>query len=103
MQMCDIEPGILVGSRRCRFTATGDITGTVADPLDPRLGPLQDNSGVGLSRVPESDSPLLDAGDNGVVTTLDQLGNARIVDGVAHAVAQADIGAVELDPLTVCT
>ncbi len=85
------------------FTQPGDITGTPADPADPRLGPLQDNGGVGLSHEPESDSPLLDAGDNtDLDLTLDQLGNARTVDGIADGVNTADIGAVELDPVTVC-
>ena len=85
------------------FSAPGDITGTPADPADPLLLPLQDNGGVGLSHVPRSDSPLLDAGDNtGLDAATDQLGNARTVDGIADAVNTADIGAVELDPLTVC-
>jgi hypothetical protein len=53
--------------------------GTIASPIDPRLGPLQDNGGPTLTRAPLPDSPVIDAGVNvavppGVVT--DQRGYA---------------------------
>lgn len=66
--------------------------GTVASPLDPRLGPLQDNGGPTKTRLPRSSSPLLNAGVDSVIpsgVTKDQRGKPRIVGGTV------DIGAVE--------
>ena len=42
----------------------GDQVGTAAVPLDPELGPLQDNGGDTLTELPLTGSPLIDAGDN---------------------------------------
>ena len=45
-----------------QFTATGDQSGTVSNPLDPLLGPLQDNGGPTLTHAPLPNSPVLEVG-----------------------------------------
>jgi hypothetical protein len=42
-------------------SAAGDLTGSGASPLDPRLGPLADNGGPTWTMAPQSGSPALDA------------------------------------------
>ncbi len=68
-----------------------DQVGTLSAPLDPLLGPLQDNGGPTLTHAPLPDSPLVDAGDNAVSDSLmvDQRGQARIQGDAV------DVGAVE--------
>jgi parallel beta-helix repeat protein len=70
-----------------------DLTGTGAQPLDPRLGPLQDNGGPTLTQAPLADSPAIDAGDPSAVGSTDQRGSNRQFDFLPP-----DIGAVEASP-----
>jgi hypothetical protein len=73
----------------------GNRVGTVAAPLDPLLGPLQNNGGATPTRAPLPGSPLVDSGVTGVVpfgTTQDQRGFLRLVG------PSVDIGAVEFQP-----
>ncbi|MDH3528900.1 MAG: PxKF domain-containing protein [Acidobacteriota bacterium] len=77
------------------FGAAGDLTGTVALPLDPVLGPLQDNGGPTFTHLPLGGSPAIDAGSNALIpsgSTNDQRGAGfqRIVNSTV------DIGAVEV-------
>ena len=65
-----------------------DQTGTVAAPLDPRLGPLADNGGPTKTHALLADSPAVDAGPATAPGTQDQRGLVRD--------ALADIGAFEL-------
>ena len=69
----------------------GDIVGTLAAPVDPRLGALQDNGGPTQTMAPDADSPAINAGSNSLGLTEDQRGTgfARELEGTA------DIGAVE--------
>ena len=68
-----------------------DLTGTRGNPLDPRLGPLQDNGGPTLTHAPFADSPAIDHGDPLFFASFDQRGTFR-----AFTVGQGpDIGAVE--------
>lgn len=71
--------------------AGNDLAGTVAQPLDPELGPLQDNGGSTLTHLPLPSSPLIDGGIDALVDLLavDQRGEARIQGSAV------DIGAVE--------
>jgi len=71
------------------FTATGDRTGTQASRLDPKLGVFQNNGGSTKSRLPNSDSPLLNSGNPMDATMTDQRNRTRIVG------AEIDIGALE--------
>jgi hypothetical protein len=54
-----------------------DRTGTSADPLDPRLGPLQDNGGPTPTHAILAGSPAIGAGDPALRSTLDQRGAQR--------------------------
>ncbi|GAB5513789.1 right-handed parallel beta-helix repeat-containing protein [Rhodopirellula baltica] len=79
-------------SDQVQFVSLGqDQSGTTSSPLDPDLGPLQDNGGFTLTHAPLPGSPVVDGGDDALVTLLatDQRGLDR-VEGNA-----VDIGAVE--------
>src|SRR5207248_5332567 len=79
--------------------ATGNQVGTAAAPLNPLLGPLQNNGGPlagvpGLAQIVPTEAPLpgslvVDKGSNGaVVDQTDERGQARVFNTV-------DVGAVE--------
>ena len=84
--------GIIDGSSG--FGAAGDQNGTGAAPLDPLLGPLEDNGGPTLTHALRKGSPALDAGDDAAITnydlTTDQRGEPRLSG------PHVDIGAVEV-------
>jgi hypothetical protein len=61
------------------FTAIGDQTGTIAAPLDPKLGPLQDNGGPTWTMALLPGSPAIDAGISANLST-DQRGAVRTHD-----------------------
>ena len=75
--------------------------GTSATPIDPKLGPLQDNSGPTPTRALLAGSPAIDKGTANSFTT-DQRGTgfARTYDDTAITNADdgTDIGAFELQP-----
>ena len=84
--------------------------GTLATPIDPRLGPLASNGGPAPTHALLTGSPAIDAGSNAFVVAppfaagspiVDGRGTgfARIRDGAdADTTATVDIGAVEQDP-----
>jgi hypothetical protein len=77
----------------------GDMTGTLAAPLDPKLGPLQNNGGPTWTRALLIGSPAIDQGtSDGLIT--DQRGRLRSVDNPAIANTTGgdgtDIGAFEV-------
>jgi hypothetical protein len=78
---------------------TGDQIGTAAAPLNPMLGPLQDNGGPTFTHALLSGSSAIDAG-NSSGSGIDQRGFARPVDdpGIANASGGdgSDIGAYEV-------
>jgi hypothetical protein len=80
--------------------ANGNLVGTSSQPLDPRLGALQDNGGPTFTMALLSHSPAIDAGTNAVTgpplnLTADQRGQPRQFG------AAVDIGAFERqDPLS---
>ena len=81
--------------------ANGDHVGTVAMPLDPKLGPLQDNGGPTFTMALLTGSPALDAGSDSVLgtplfLTTDQRGTGFPRKAGSHV----DIGAFELQPCT---
>lgn len=87
----------------CSFTtATGDQRGTGGSPIDPLLGPLQNNGGVTLTHLPLPTSPVIDTGNftgcvdqAGNPLTTDQRGAPRPVDGNGDTLAVCDKGAAE--------
>lgn len=78
---------------RASLIAGGCPAGAICGPdvrdLDPKLGPLADNGGVGPTRVPAMDSPAIDAGADDVCAGTDQRGVSRPQG------ARCDIGAAE--------
>ena len=75
----------------------GDMVGTTSSPLDPKLGPLQNNGGPTKTMSPKAGSPAIDRGDNSGLPPTDQRGTGfpRKKDGNGDGVAVADIGAFE--------
>jgi hypothetical protein len=67
-----------------------DLVGTSANPIDPMLGPLQNNGGPTQTIALLPGSPAINAGDNTGAPDTDQRGFARIVGGTI------DIGAFEV-------
>jgi hypothetical protein len=69
----------------------GNLVGSADMPIDPLLGPLQDNGGPTLTHALLAGSPAIDAGNNAYATDFDQRGPGfpRIVNGII------DIGAFE--------
>ena len=71
------------------FSVPGDLAGSLASPLNAKLGPLQNNGGPTQTMLPLPGSPLLGAGDASQAPSTDQRGAAR-------AGGPADIGAVQV-------
>lgn len=81
-------------------TITGETTNILG--VDPKLGPLQNNGGLTLTRMVLSGSPALDAAhpalpgaDPNACYYTDQRDLTRPQDGNGDGVARCDIGAVE--------
>ncbi|MEH2165499.1 MAG: DUF4347 domain-containing protein [Nostoc sp.] len=74
------------------------LLGTSANPIDPKLSPLQNNGGATLTHALLEDSPAINAGNNALIPariTTDQRGTGfdRISEGTV------DIGALEFNGL----
>ncbi|MGL6340801.1 MAG: DUF4347 domain-containing protein, partial [Waterburya sp.] len=70
----------------------GDLVGTTDNPIDPKLGELEDNGGLTLTQELLADSPAIDAGSNPNNLTTDQRG-----EGFNRTVGNGtDIGAFEV-------
>ncbi len=82
------------------FIPPGDIFGTSDNPLDPLLGPLQDNGGSTQTHALLASSPAIDAGDPDFESPpkFDQRGRGfpRVLDGDGDGTATVDIGAFEI-------
>ncbi|MEW5985921.1 MAG: choice-of-anchor Q domain-containing protein, partial [Chloroflexota bacterium] len=81
----------------------GDQIGTSSSPIDPLLGPLQDNGGPTFTHTLLSGSPAIDMGHPAGCTdqrqnvlTVDQRGETRPADGDGNGTATCDVGAFEL-------
>jgi uncharacterized repeat protein (TIGR01451 family)/uncharacterized delta-60 repeat protein len=73
-----------------------DVHGTQAAPLDPRLGPLQDNGGLTPTQALLPGSPALDAGNPAIPGSGGTACEATDQRGVARgAAAPCDMGAFE--------
>jgi hypothetical protein len=69
-----------------------DLTGTSANPLDPGLGPLQDNGGPTMTHALLAGSPAIGAGDPALAGSMDQRGSVRVSS------QPLDIGAFQTEP-----
>ena len=78
----------------------GNVVGT-SSPIDPQLGPLQDNGGPTLTHAPLAGSPLLDAGDPAKAVELSGFPLTTDQRGLSREFGAVDIGAVESQPLGV--
>jgi hypothetical protein len=84
-----------LGSGNTGFIAATTQKGSTASPLDPLLGPLQNNGGPTLTELPLAGSPVINKGVNANIPagiTTDQRGFLRIVSGTV------EVGAVEFQP-----
>jgi hypothetical protein len=72
------------------FTNPTDLWGTAANPLNPKLGPLQNNGGPTQTMLPAAGSPVLGAGKLPLNPEADQRGVIRPPGG------PIDIGAVQV-------
>ncbi|HSQ55554.1 MAG TPA: choice-of-anchor Q domain-containing protein [Gemmata sp.] len=77
--------------------SNGDIVGTNANPIDPRLGPLANNGGPTQTMALLAGSRAIDHGDNANLPPTDQrrVGFSRVKDGNGDGSAIVDIGAFE--------
>lgn len=80
------------------FSTSGDLTGSAASPLDPRMGPLANNGGPTPTIALLSGSAAIDAGDTVGEPTTDQGGHPRPV-GPAPDIGAYESGAT----VTACT
>ena len=71
--------------------SNGNQVGTSSNPINPLLGPLQNNGGPTLTMAPLANSSAIDAGDDSVAASvpIDQRGLPRLSGG------HVDIGAFE--------
>jgi len=74
----------------------GDLVGTSAAPVDPKLGFLENNGGKTKTHALLFGSPAIDTGDNATCEMDDQRGGSRPVDGNSDGTETCDRGAVEL-------
>ncbi|MDP9004074.1 MAG: hypothetical protein M3N12_04710, partial [Verrucomicrobiota bacterium] len=85
---------------------TGDQFGTPGAPIDPLLGPLQDNGGPTKTQALLTNSKAIDKGDSSGSST-DQRGFTRpiVSSTITHPGDGGDIGAFEVQPdqLTGCS
>lgn len=87
----------LIGNRgNVTFGGAGDQSGTGASPLDPQLGPLQNNGGTTPTHALNVGSQALDRG-NSSGSIFDQRGLKRPIDlaGITNISDGSDIGAFE--------
>jgi hypothetical protein len=85
----------------------GNFVGTAANPLLPRLGPLQNNGGPVQTMLPLSGSPLIDQGATNLVLATDPITGQSLTDargGLRITAGKVDIGAAEFqNPATTVT
>src|SRR5207248_9403932 len=74
--------GITNGCTGFSNAVNGDLAGSSATPLDPKIGPLQNNGGPTLTIALLPTSPAIDQGSVSGLTT-DQRGRPRPIDNPA--------------------
>ena len=86
----------LIGDGSCELANTGDQIGAYDNPIDPVLGPLQDNGGPTFTQALLGGSPALDAGNPATPGSGGSACPATDQRGVARAAGPCDIGAYEV-------
>jgi hypothetical protein len=86
--------GVMDPANNVTLTGSNNLTGSVAMPLDAKLGPLANNGGPTLTHALLAGSPAINAGNNLAALGTDQrgVGYVRVVGPAA------DIGAYEVQP-----
>ncbi len=87
--------GIADGSTGFTHATNGNLVGSQLSPLDPKLGPLSDNTGLTMTHELLTGSPAIDSADLAAAPTVDQRGLSRPVNADGDAFAEPDIGAIE--------
>jgi predicted outer membrane repeat protein len=72
-----------------------DQVGTAVNPIDPRIGVLQNNGGRTKTHALLAGSPAIDRGDSSLLPPTDQRGFARLRDSNGDGIRVVDIGAFE--------
>ena len=95
----DLGSNLIGNSTGSTGFTTSTLIGTSANPIDPKLSPLQNNGGATLTHALLEDSPAINAGNNALIPvsiTTDQRGDRfhRISEG------KVDIGALEFNDMT---
>jgi hypothetical protein len=82
--------------------ANGNQVGTDAAPIDPLLGPLQDNGGPTLTQALLPGSPALDAGSGESTADTDQRGisRVRVIDVGAYQATASQLVLTTASPAT---
>ncbi|MEH2181711.1 DUF4347 domain-containing protein [Nostoc sp.] len=94
----DLGSNLIGNSTGSTGFTTSTLVGTSANPIDPKLSPLQNNGGATLTHALLENSPAINAGKNALIPagiTTDQRGAGfdRISEG------KVDIGALEFNGL----
>ena len=76
--------------------ASGNLIGSVANPISAELGPLSDNGGLTLTMVPMDFSPAIDAGDP--LFASPPAGDQRQLPFKRVFNSRIDMGAIEVQP-----
>lgn len=80
----------------------GNLFGSSGSPLNPQLGPLQNNGGLTNTRLPLAGSPVIDAGSNALLPT-GMVNDQRGFGFVRSFNGTVDMGSVEVQPVGVPT
>jgi len=96
--------GILDVAGEPGLSGSGNVFGTVAAPLNPKIGPLANNGGPTRTHKLLRRSPAIDQGDSTFVNQFgletDQRGFERVLDGDGNGSKIVDSGAYEKPGLT---
>ena len=89
---------IVGDSKDCDFSAKpGDQVGAAGIPINPKLGPLQDNGGLTFTHALLTGSPAIDAGNDAEAPATDQRGVKR-PKGNASDIGAFEVGGLNTRP-----